>query len=254
MTLAQTRQSLTATAFVDLVDTLVSGFDVIDVLTGLTARCVELLDAAAAGILFADNEGHLRVIGSSTEQVRLLELFQIQDEKGPCLDSYTTGRVVINSDLRSNAAWPAFADQSVLAGFPSVCAIPLRLRDATLGCLNLFMREPLPLSDADVQLAQALADVATIAVVQDHANRAALSRETRLQHALTSRTVIEQAKGMIAERAQVDMDRAFADLRAYARTSNRRLTEVAAAVVSGWLSIASITAKRRLPPPPAVGG
>jgi GAF domain-containing protein len=255
MALAHTRQSLTATAFVDLVDTLVSGFDVIEVLTGLTARCVELLDCAAAGILFADGDGHLRVIGASSEQIRLLELLQVQDEKGPCLDSYTTGRVVINSDLRSNSAWPAFADQSVLAGFPSVCAIPLRLRDATLGCLNLFMSEPVALSDADVQLAQALADVASIAVVQDHATRAAVTRESQLQHALTSRTVIEQAKGMIAERAQVAMDRAFADLRTYARSSNRRLTEVAEALVAGTLSIAAITSKRRVPPPsPAVGG
>ena len=238
-----TRQALTATAFVELVDTLVGDFDVIDVLTGLTGRCVELLGAAAAGVLLADPDGTLRVIGSSTEQIQLLELFQIQNEQGPCLDAYTTGKVVISADM-TTSPWPKFAAESIAAGFPSVCAIPLRLKSSVLGCLNLFMSEPVALSDTDVVIAQALADVASIAIVQDQATRDSEVREGHLQYALQSRISIEQAKGMISQRNDLDMDSAFRHLRDYARSNNRRLSEVAAAIAAGLLSVDAL-----MPPP-----
>ena len=213
----------------------------IDLLTTLTSRCVELLGAAAAGVLLADNDGTLRVIGASTERIQLLELFQIQNEQGPCLDAYSQGRVVINTDITVGSPWPKFSVESTAAGFPSVCAVPLRLKQVILGCLNLFMSEPVGLSDADVALAQALADVASIAIVQDQATRESAVREDRLHHALESRIAIEQAKGMLAERGRVDMDTAFQRLRAYARSNNRGLTEVAEAIASGALPIESIT-------------
>jgi GAF domain-containing protein len=245
------RQALTATTFVEIVDTLVDDFDVIEVLTVLTSRSVELLEASAAGILLADTNGQLRVIGASTEEVGLLELFQIQNDEGPCLDCYRTGLVVRSSDVRSSSDWPKFAAESLRAGFPAVCAVPLRFKDLILGCLNLFMPEPVGLSDGEVALAQALADVASIAIVQDMATREAAVREGHLQHALTSRIVIEQAKGVIAERARVDMDDAFARLRAYARNNNRGLTEVAEGLVAGTVSIDLVAHVRRPPPPPA---
>jgi GAF domain-containing protein len=244
------RQALTATTFVEIVDTLVDDFDVIDVLTQLTSRSVELLEAAAAGILLADETGHLRVIGASTERVQLLELFQIQVDQGPCLDCFHTGTVVQNSSLDAPSPWPTFAAECVSAGFPSVCAVPLRLKELILGCLNLFMSEPIQLSEAEVALAQALADVASIAIVQDQATREAAIREGHLQHALISRISIEQAKGMIAERGKVDMDDAFARLRAYARNHNRGLTEVAESLVAGTLSVDLIVQARRPPAPP----
>ena len=243
---AATRQTLTATTFVEIVDTLVSDFDVIDVLTSLTSRCVELLDAAAAGILLADSDGQLCVVGASNEQIQLLELFQIQNDEGPCLDCFRTGRVVLHSDLDFVSPWPLFSAECTAAGFASVCAVPMRLGAHTLGCLNLFMSEPGGLTDTDIALAQALADVASIAIVQDQAMRDATIREGHLQHALTSRIAIEQAKGMIAEHNQVDMDEAFARLRSYARNSNRRLTDVAEAVVAGTTDVREITTK---PPP-----
>jgi anti-anti-sigma factor len=244
------RQALTATTLVEIVDTLVSDFDVIDVLTVLTARCVDLLEAAAAGILLVDNTGRLRVIGASTEQIQLLELFQIQNDEGPCLDCFNTGSVVLNDHLDKDSKWPQFAAESVRAGFPSVCAVPLRINDVILGCLNLFMSEPVPLSDADVALAQALADVASIAIMQDQAIRDAAIRERQLQHALNSRIAIEQAKGMIAEHHGVDMDDAFARLRAFARTHNRRLTETAEALVAGTVAIDSFARSLRSPSAP----
>ena len=237
---AVTRQALTATTFVEIVDTLVDNFDVIDVLTVLTSRCVELLEAAAAGILLADDTRQLRVIGASTEQVELLELFQIQNDEGPCLDCFHTGKVVSNANLALPSPWPQFSAESIRNGYPAVCAVPLRLRDMILGCLNLFIGEPIALTGAEVALAQALADVASIAMVQDQATRQAAIREGHLQHALISRVVIEQAKGMLAERGGIDMDEAFARLRTFARSNNRGLTEVAEALVAGATTIEEI--------------
>ncbi len=242
---AVTRQALTATTFVEIVDTLVDNFDVIDVLTVLTSRSVELLEAAAAGILLADETRQLRVIGASTEQVELLELFQIQNDEGPCLDCFHTGAVVSHANLQLKSPWPRFATESIRNGYPSVCAVPLRLRDVILGCLNLFMAEPVALTDAEVALAQALADVASIAMVQDQATRQAAIREGHLQHALLSRIVIEQAKGMLAERGRIEMDEAFVRLRTFARSNNRGLTEVAEALVSGATSIDEIFGQRQ---------
>jgi GAF domain-containing protein len=247
---ALNRQALTATTFVEIVDTLVDDFDVIEVLTVLTSRSVELLEATAAGILLADSDGQLRVIGASTEEVGLLELFQIQNDEGPCLDCFHSGSVIADINLGPKSKWPQFAAESVRAGFPSVCAVPLRLKDLILGCLNLFIGEPVGLSESEIALAQALADVASIAIVQDMATREAAVREGHLQHALNSRIVIEQAKGMIAERAHVDMDDAFARLRAFARNNNRGLTEVAEGLVGGTVSIDAVTQVRRPPPPP----
>lgn len=248
--LGQRRQDLTATTFVELVDTLVDNFDVIEVLTVLTSRTVELLAAAAAGILLADEHGHLRVMAASTEQIQLLELFQLQNDEGPCLDAYHSGSVVAHADLSAASPWPRFAAECLRAGYPSVCAIPMRLKEQVLGCLNLFMSTPDALPDTDIALAQALADVASIAIVQDQATRLAAIREGHLQNALTSRIKIEQAKGMIAEHARVDMDQAFNRLRAHARDHNLGLTAVAEAIVSGALPIASVAGQRRSPVPP----
>ena len=242
---AVTRQALTATTFVEIVDTLVDNFDVIDVLTVLTSRSVELLEAAAAGILLADETGQLRVIGASTEQVELLELFQIQNDEGPCLDCFHAGKIVTNANLALPSPWPQFAAESVRNGFPAVCAVPLRLRDAILGCLNLFMSEAVALTDPEVALAQALADVASIAMVQDQATRQAAIREGHLQQALISRIVIEQAKGMLAERGGLEMDEAFARLRSFARSNNRGLTDVAEALVAGTTSIDEVFQARQ---------
>jgi GAF domain-containing protein len=241
---AATRESLTAATFVELIDTLVGDFDVIEVLTVLTSRCIELLDAAAAGILLADSDGHLRVIGASTDEIALLELFQLQNDAGPCLDCYRSGQVLVHSHLDRSSPWPEFAAECVRAGYPSVCAIPLRLRTTVLGCLNLFMAQPVGLSDEDVALAQALADVASITILQDQAARDAAIREGHLEHALTSRIAIEQAKGMIAEHRHIGMDQAFSTLRAYARNHNLRLTDVAEAVVAGTLAVSVVGATR----------
>jgi transcriptional regulator with GAF, ATPase, and Fis domain len=232
------REEVLTQTFVQLADSLVEGFDIIDLLAALVDRCVELLHVAAAGIVLADGAGSLHVMVASSEEVHRLEVLQIQTDEGPCPESYSTGAIVSDSDLRvAQLRWPRFATEAVGQGFLAVSAVPLRLRSRVIGALNLFHAAPGLLPQGDVRLAQAMADVASIAIVQDQALRAAEVRSDQLQHALDSRVAIEQAKGMLSERAQVGMDEAFGRLRSYARSNNRRLTAVAAEIVRGALPI-----------------
>lgn len=222
-----------ADAFVELVRRLVDDFDVIEMLTVLSVRGVELLGASATGILLADGDGTLRVMAASNERAHLLELMQLQNDEGPCLDCYRTGTVVAHADLASTSPWPKFAAASVDAGYSSVCAIPMRMNRLVMGSMNLFMSEPAALSERDIALAQGLADVASIAIVQNQATQKSAERVRQLQHALDSRIAIEQAKGMIAAQDDVDMDVAFSRLRAHARHNNQQLTDVAKGVIAG---------------------
>jgi GAF domain-containing protein len=235
-----TREEILAETFLQLADTIVDDFDVIDLLTMLSSRCVELLDASAAGVLLADLNGTLRVVAASSETANLLELFQIQHEQGPCLDAFHTGKAVIHADLASANPWPRFGRAAIAGGFRSVHAFPMRLRDTVLGTMNLFMTEPRPLSDADVIVAQSLAHAATIALLQEKAASDSQQLTAQLQGALNSRIIIEQAKGIIAERADIGLEEAFGQLRAYARTNNSKLTNIAQAVIAHTLTTAQI--------------
>ena len=238
-----TRDDLIADTFVGIVDSLVDEFDIIDMLTGLTVGCVDLELAAAAGILLADEHGKLRVMAASSERTFLLELFQLQNDEGPCLEAFSTGEAVVHSDLASAyERWPVFAPEAVRAGFHSVHAFPLRLRSSVLGAMNLFSATPGDIGDAATHLAQALADVASIAILQDQVVRQSDLKAGQLQHALDSRVAIEQAKGMIAERVHVDMDEAFTMLRSHARSSRNHLTAVAMQLVEGTLAIDEVLA------------
>ena len=220
--------------FVELADTLIDDFDVIDFLTVLVDRSVELLDIDAAGLLLADQHGRLQVIASSNEHVRLLELFQLQNDQGPCLDAFATGAAVSEADLAAaDGRWPRFAPAAVVAGFMAVDALPMRLRDQVIGALNLFRTHTGSLTGTALRTAQALVDVATIGLLQERAIRRQEIVTEQLQGALTSRVIIEQAKGLVAERLGIDMDTAFVALRGYARNNNRKLGEVAEAVIAG---------------------
>ena len=175
------REVLLAETFVQLADTLVDDFDIVELLTVLADRCVELLDAAAAGILLVDQRGALQVVAASTEQARLLELFQLQNHEGPCLDCFSSGRAVVNQTLADANPWPRFAPEALAAGFQSVQALPLRLRDTVIGALNVFMAGHVAASDADLAVAQALADVATIALLQNQTARHSQVVNSQLQ-------------------------------------------------------------------------
>ncbi|WP_405571763.1 GAF and ANTAR domain-containing protein [Streptomyces sp. NBC_01167] len=226
-------QQLLAKTFVELADNLVADFDLIDFLRLLTDRCVSMLGATAAGVLLADPNGELRVMAASDEQVRLLELFQLQNDEGPCLECFRTGAAVTAVDLSAEAArWPRFVAQARRGGFAAVQALPMRLRDEVVGALNLFRTEPGPFDPVGTPIAQALADVATISLLQQRSTQRSSILNEQLQNALNSRVLIEQAKGKLAERQGIDMEQAFTALRSYARSHNRRLSDVARAFIS----------------------
>ena len=228
------REHALARTFVTLADTLVADYDVVDLLDQLVEASMRLLDVSAVGLLLDDQKGHLALVASSSEGTRLLEIFQLQSNEGPCLDCVRTGAAVASGDLEADLdRWPLFVPEALAAGFRSVTAVPLRLREQTIGGLNMFSRAATLLADDDRELAQALADVATIGILQQRsAHRTSVLAE-QLQHALSSRVVIEQAKGVLAERDQVSMDVAFARLRKHARDHNLKLGDVALAVVRG---------------------
>ncbi len=231
------RETLLARTLVELADTLVADFDVVELLTALADGCVDVLDIGAAGIMLAAPDGELRVMASSSEAMRVLELFEIQAREGPCLDCYRTGTPVVNQNLfADDGRWPRFAPEALSAGFHSVHALPMRLRGTVIGALNLFHVEAGEMRKADIDAAQAFADVATIAILQHRAATEAHVLNEQLNVALNTRIVIEQAKGVVAERQGLDMEQAFATLRNHARNHNLRLLDVATDVIGGSLT------------------
>jgi hypothetical protein len=237
-----------ARTFVDVADTLVADFDIVDFLTALTVRCVELFDLAAAGLLLSDAADGVRVAASSNERMQLLELFELQYDEGPCLDSYRAGRLVRCDDLAdadAGARWPRFVPEARSAGYASVYAFPMRLRQQVIGSLNLLGNRARTLDEGGLVEAQALADVATIGILQHRAASEQRLLAQQLQYALHSRILVEQAKGILAEYAHVDMDQAFTALRRYARERNERLVHVAEALVERQLPTAAVFQGRR---------
>jgi transcriptional regulator with GAF, ATPase, and Fis domain len=239
-----------AEVFVEMADTLVDDFDLIEFLQTVTARTAELADVAAVGLLLADHHGQLQFMAASDEATRLLELFQLQHREGPCLDAFVTRIPVVNADLSQAAdRWPLFAPRAAGSGFRSVHALPLRLRHEVIGALNLFGTDAGTLDPADIQVVQALADVATIGLLQERAIHRAEILTEQLQGALNSRVVIEQAKGALARTHNISVDEAFQKLRSYARHNNRKLSDLAHTVIMDPGTIAALTCAD-----PAAGG
>lgn len=231
------REARLTDTFVALADTLVRDFDLTDFFHTLASTCVNVLDATAAGILLASPSGTLQVVASSEERMRLLELFELQNEQGPCTECYRSGEAVHEPDLRLTQQWPLFTPRALEEGFASVDAIPLRLRDNRLGALNLFNEAPGGLSDDDRKTAQALADVAAIGLLQERAARESQLLTDQLQHALNSRVTIEQAKGILAQQGELSVGDAFERLRRHARATSTRADKVAELVIRGELTI-----------------
>jgi GAF domain-containing protein len=257
-----TREADVVRSLVEMADTLVDDYDVVDLLTGLTDRCVSLLGVSAAGVMLISPAGSLGLVASSSEAMRLLELFELQAQEGPCLDAFRTGEPIGHVDLAVvSDRWPSFAAAARGAGFQSAAALPLRLRDVTLGALNLLSVSRTPMREADVIVARAFADLAALSISQHRASMGAQRLNEQLSAALTSRVVIEQAKGVISERAGTGLAEAFSRLRTYARNNNLRLTDVAHAAVEGTLDPRAWAAPASRPPgtqrpqagPPAPG-
>lgn len=221
------RETRVLDAVVSIVDILLEDFDVVDLLTELTERCAELLDVAAAGFLLADPLARLRLVAATTEQARELELFQLQADEGPCVECYVTGEPVSVADLRAaTSRWPEFVPAALDAGFGSVHAVPMRAAGIVLGALGLFGAETGALSEADRLVAQTLAHIACVAILQEQAPTPSTVMP-RLRAALASRVVIEQAKGFLRELLDVSVEEAFVVLRSYARANGEHLTDVA---------------------------
>ncbi|SDY84823.1 GAF domain-containing protein [Geodermatophilus africanus] len=230
------REQRLAEVFVELADTLVEEFDVVEFLQMLTERCVELVDTDAAGLMLDDQRGHLQVVAYTTESARLLELFELQRAEGPCLDCFATGRVIANVDLAdSSSRWPVFTEAALGSGFTYSHALPLRLRRQVLGALNLFTVERKALTADHLAVAQGMADIATIGLLHERALHDQVVLAEQLQAALHSRILIEQAKGVLSARAGISVGDAFSRMRSHARRAGLHLTGVAEAVVAGTL-------------------
>jgi transcriptional regulator with GAF, ATPase, and Fis domain len=242
--MAQTQLS---DVFIEMADTLVDDFDLVDFMHTLTQRCVELLQVDAAGLLLTDTEGKPRVVAASSERTRLLELFQVQTDQGPCLDCFRTGITVTVEDLSTTEQWPRFTAAATEVGFASVHALPMRLRSEVIGALNLFGVAPGPLDGERLRAGQALADIATVGLLQQRAIHRRDVVTEQLQTALNSRVTIEQAKGLLAERLQINVGEAFNLLRSTARSHNRRLSDLAQAVVDGTEQLPTAVPTTRAP-------
>ncbi|MFG1607922.1 GAF and ANTAR domain-containing protein [Actinoplanes sp. NPDC049265] len=223
-----------AAIFVEAADTLVDDFDLIDFLHTLTERATSLVGAAATGLVMADELGRLEFMAASDENAKLLELFQLQNAEGPCLEAFTTAQPVINVDLGAAAGrWPHFAPRATSAGYQSVHAFPMRVRQHAIGALNVFGgTKGGDFTDTDISIMQALTDIATVGLLQERTIRQSEILTEQLQGALNSRISIEQAKGAVAQACGVSVDDAFTAIRRYARDHNRKLTDVAHAITT----------------------
>jgi GAF domain-containing protein len=226
------RESQVLDAVVTIVDSLLDDFDVVDLLTDLTTRCAQLLDVAAAGLLLADPLQQLRLLAATSEQARELELFQLQADEGPCVECYTTGRPVSVADLRATVGrWPNFVPAAIDGGFASVHAVPMRAAGIVLGAVGLFGVRTGELDDADLLVAQTLAHIASVAILQEHPATPERVMQ-QLRSALAGRVVVEQAKGFLRESLDVSVEDAFRLMRSYAHTSGQHLTNVARRLMS----------------------
>ena len=244
-----TREQRIVETFVELADTMVDDFDVIEFLARVAERCVELLDCSEAGLLLADAAGRLRVMASSSERSDALDLLQSQNDEGPCFECFHRGEPVVSRSLEEDRGrWPIFAPAALERGFGSVQAVPMRVHASTVGALNLFRAQSGGIVERDLPLAQGMADLAAVALLQERTVRESRGMTQQLQRALSSRVVIEQAKGMLAEHAQISVDAAFSRLREYARSHNRRLSELAGELTDGHLDPAAVQAIARSRP------
>jgi GAF domain-containing protein len=232
------RETQINNAFVAVADTLTTDFDIVDLLHTLVDQCTQILEVTAGGLMLADGDGHLQLMTSTSEGADLVEVMQINASEGPCIDCFMTGVAVSVPDIESDGArWPAFQAAALQGGFHSAHATPLKLRGQVIGTMNLFAAKQGALTDRNAAVAQALSDVATIGILQERLVREGNIVAEQLHTALDSRIVIEQAKGMVAQSLSIDMDQAFAVLRAHARNNNLTMRFVAEQVSSGRLSV-----------------
>ena len=237
MPVASREEKLTL-AFVKVADTLIADFDVIDLLHTLLLECTDILDVQAGGLMLADGSGDLQLMASTSESADFVEIMQLNAGSGPCVDCFASGEPVSVADIeQSGARWPEFRAAALQRGFSSVYAVPMRLRGRILGTMNLFGTSIGKLSDRDAAVAQALADVATIGILQERGIRETSVVADQLQRALGSRILVEQAKGVLSATTPLSLEEAFGAMREYARTHNLTLRAVAEGITGRTLDI-----------------
>lgn len=246
------RELWLANVFVELADTLVDDYDLVDFLSTLCERCAELLEGPDVGVMLMDPAGRLRHMASSTERMEMVELLELQHDEGPCLDCFATGTSVLNQRLdTATERWPNFVPLALGAGYRMVTTLPMRSRATVIGAVNIFHSDVEVIEPLEMSLTQALADVATIGIIQERSYAGAAQLAAQLQSALTSRVTIEQAKGMIGAQLGESVDEAFVLLRSYARAHNARIVGVAAAILDRSLRATALREARKVPPPSA---
>jgi ANTAR domain/GAF domain len=240
--MTDTQEEWLARTFVELADTLVADFDVVEFLTVLVARCTAFLDGPEVGLSVADRDGKLRVLASSTQRMKVLELVEVQNDEGPCRDSFHTGQQIINQRVDAvESRWPLFTPLAQAAGFLMLHAVPMRLRGQSIGAINIFDSNLREMTAHEAAIVQAFADVATIGILQERSAADSAALTTQLNRVLATRVVIEEANGVVAEHLKTTMDEAFTLLRTYSRRENRRLTDVARSIAEGTIAPASLS-------------
>ena len=236
--MTSSRAERVSAAFVKLADTLVADYHVLDLLQTLVEETVDLLDAAAVGLLLVDTHGELHVVASTNEESQLVEILQLQAGAGPCVECFKTGAVVAIDSIDSmQQDWPDFRAAALSQGFHSIHAVPLRVRDRTIGAMGLFGRDAGPLTAEDSAIGQALADVATIGLLHERTTRESTLINDQLQHALDNRVLLEQAKGVISQTCGVEMDEALIMLRRYSHSHDIGLQHLARRILEGSLTL-----------------
>ncbi|MFE0101295.1 GAF and ANTAR domain-containing protein [Streptomyces sp. NPDC059009] len=238
------REQQLAEAFVGLADTLADDFDPVVLLDQLARHCVTLIGAAETGIMMATARGSLRTMAVSDDGAALFELFRLQADEGPCLDCYRTGEPVNATDLgESTDRWPQLAPLAVRAGYRAAHALPLRADHQVIGAVNLLLESPGGLPDAELRLAQALADVAALALIHYRPEPVRPTDIlTRVQSTLSAKAAVETATGMLAQHGDLGLAQAHQALRTYCRTNGGRLVDAAQALIRGDLDPATVLA------------
>ncbi len=227
-----------AATFVRLADTLVDDYDVVEFASALCQETRRLLGSDAAGVMLVAKAGELGILASTSDDVHALESFEVQFAEGPSIDAYRTGATVVASDLAACSEGPAerwsrFGRHAVQSGFLAVSAVPMWVRSDRIGVLSVFDHQPRALPTRDLALAECLAEIASIGILSAQRVREEHDLAEQLQRALTSRVAIEQAKGTLAERLDIDVDAAFTAMRDHARSQRRPLSDVAHDILSG---------------------
>lgn len=245
------RETWLAETLVELADTSASEFVDTEYLRTLASRLRILLAPAEIGLIIGAERGRPRLAAATSDRTRDLVTFELQHDDGPCVRAYRNGETVLNQDVSgAEQPWPRFAEKARAVGVRFASALPMRRHADIVGAVGILDARGSTVSAQDIALARTLAEAATIGLRQQRALEVSTQRSTQLQHALDSRIVIEQAKGMVAARLGLSLGEAFGLLRDHSRQHNERLAEVAAKVIRQELFMPEDTRRPDLPPSP----